>query len=97
MAKIERKTVEDIAKLARLELSEAEFEKYQKELSAILGYAQTIQKADTKGVEPTSNITGLSNVLRADKKVPSNLSRDEVLSNAPDKKDGYIKVKPVLD
>lgn len=97
MSKIDKKKVEEIAYLARLNLSEKDVEKYQKELSAILGYIETIQKVDTKNVEPTAQVTGLSDVWRVDKKHPSKLSRDEVLSNAPERQDGYIKVKPVLD
>ena len=48
-------------------------------------------------MEPTAQVAGLVNVLREDVKAPSDLSRDEILSNAPDKKDGYIKVKSVLE
>jgi aspartyl-tRNA(Asn)/glutamyl-tRNA(Gln) amidotransferase subunit C len=96
MSEISKETVEQIAQLARLELSEVEEKKFQGELSNILGYVDTIQKADVKDVEPTANVTGLKNVLREDEKIPSKLSRDEILSNAPDKKDGYIKVKSVL-
>jgi aspartyl-tRNA(Asn)/glutamyl-tRNA(Gln) amidotransferase subunit C len=96
MSKISKEQVEQIAVLARLELSEAEEKKFQDELSHILDYVETIQKADVKDVEPTANVTGLKNVYREDKKIPSKLARDVILSNAPDKKDGYIKVKSVL-
>lgn len=96
MSEISKEQVEQIAALARLELSAAEEEKFQKELSGILGYVETIQKADVKDVEPTANVTGLKNVHRSDEKIPSKLSRDEILNNAPEKKDGYIKVKSVL-
>lgn len=96
MSEISKEQVEQIAVLARLELSDAEVEKYQTELSHILGYVDTIQKADVKDVEPTANVTGFKNVYRADEKNPSKLTREEILSNAPDKKDGYIKVKSVL-
>lgn len=97
MSKISKQDVEQIAQLARLELSESEIAKYQSELSNILGYAETIQSVDTKNVEPTAQVTGLSDVLRDDKKTPSVLGRDDIFSNTPDKNDGYIKVKPVLD
>lgn len=97
MAKISRDDVEKIAQLARLDLSEGDIAKYQKELSAILGYVEIIDKADVKNVEPTAQTTGLSDVFREDKKEPSELLRDEILANTPDKKDGYIKVKSVLE
>jgi aspartyl-tRNA(Asn)/glutamyl-tRNA(Gln) amidotransferase subunit C len=96
MSEISKEQVEQIAILARLELSEAEEAKFQKELSNILEYVDTIQKADVTGVEPTQNVTGLMSVHRKDEKIPSKLTRDEILSNAPEKKDGYIKVKSVL-
>jgi len=97
MSKITKETVEQIAVLARLKVNDSDIQKYQDELSNILSYVDTIQKVKTDGVEPTAQITGLSDVTRADEKIPSELSRDDVLLNAPDKKEGYIKVKPVLD
>jgi len=97
MSKVSKKEVEDISYLARLELTDRDVKKYQVELSAILGYVEMINKADVSGVAPMDNITGLVDVFRDDIKIPSNLSREEILSNAPDKKEGYIKVRPVLD
>lgn len=96
MSKITVQDVEQIALLARLELTEKEKEKFKSELSAILSYIETIRKADTKNVKPTAQVTGLTDVTRIDEKIPSELTREEILSNTPDKKDGYIKVKPVL-
>lgn len=96
MSKVTTEDVQQIAALARLELSTSEVAKYQTELSHILDYVDQIEKADTKNVEPTAQVTGLKDVVREDIKKPSKLSRDEILANAPDKKDGYIKVKPVL-
>lgn len=97
MSKVTEKDVDQIALLARLNLTDAEKQKYQTELSAILGYVDTIAEVNTDKVEPTAQVTGLSDVVRTDIKDPSKLSQAEVLSNAPDKKDGYIKVKAVLD
>lgn len=97
MAHVDKKIVEDIAQLARLELTDAEEQKYQKELSAILGYIDVLNEVDTTVVEPAAQVTGLLTVMREDKKVASELSRDEILKNAPQKQDGYIKVKSVLE
>jgi aspartyl-tRNA(Asn)/glutamyl-tRNA(Gln) amidotransferase subunit C len=97
VTKVSKTDVEQIAQLARLELTEAEKQKYQTELSAILGYVDTIAEVDTNGVEPTAQVTGLSDVLRDDVKEVSTLSKDQILSNAPEVKNGYIKVKSVLD
>lgn len=96
MSKVTAEDVKQIAALARLELSVSDIAKYQAELSNILDYVDQIEKVDTKDVEPTAQVTGLKDVVRKDVKNPSKLSRDEILFNAPDKKDGYIKVKPVL-
>lgn len=97
MAKINKDEVEKIAQLARLDLKEGDTKKYQTELSAILDYVEIINKVDVKNVEPTAQVTGLSDVFAEDKSRPSYLGRDEILKNAPDKKDGFIKVKKVLE
>ncbi|MBI2552542.1 Asp-tRNA(Asn)/Glu-tRNA(Gln) amidotransferase subunit GatC [Candidatus Uhrbacteria bacterium] len=55
-----------IAKLARLELKEEEVEKFRTQLSEILEYVGQLQKVDTAGIEPISQITGLQNVVRED-------------------------------
>lgn len=93
--KITKEEIEHLAKLARIELKEGDVQKYQTELSAILGYIDVLSKVDTNNIEPTAQITGLSDVHATDAKNPS-FPREEILKNAPDKKDGYIKVKPVL-
>lgn len=97
MAKVGESDVRQVAILARLEISEKEVKRYQSELSNILDYVDQINELNTDEVEPTAQVTGLKDVVREDKKNPSELSRDEILSNAPDKKDGYIKVKSVLE
>ena len=97
MTKVDQKIVAEIALLSRIDLNEAEKKKYQSELSAILVYIDTIAEVNTDGVEPASQITGLADVVRRDEKKSSTLARDEILSNAPDTKDGYIKVKSVLE
>lgn len=96
MSKISKQEVERIAQLARIELSEKEIERYQKELSGILDYIEILNKVDTSAIDPTAQVTGLLNVYDEDVKRPS-LKREEILKNAPEKKDGYIRVKPVLD
>lgn len=97
MSKISKEEVNQIAVLARLNLTESDIVKYQKELSGILDYIDQISKVDTKNIEPTAQVTGLTDVVREDIKVPSDLNRDEIFANTPDKKDGYIKVKAVLE
>lgn len=87
--------VKHIAKLANLPLSEIEEKKFEKQLSEILTYVEQLNSVDTKGVEITSQITGLENVTRDDKDHPS-LSQNEALSNTKSKHNGMFKVKKVL-
>lgn len=85
-----------IAKLARLELTEKETEKMQKDLSEILDYFNLLKRA------PKSKSGGLpmsakNSSLRKDEVLPRDSAlADKLISLAPDKKDGYIKVKAIL-
>jgi aspartyl-tRNA(Asn)/glutamyl-tRNA(Gln) amidotransferase subunit C len=97
MSKVSREDVKQIAALARLELSEADINKYQAELSSILDYVDLIEKVDTKNIEPTAQVTGLVDVVRKDEKVPSALTRDDIFANTPEVQKGYVKTKSVLE
>ncbi|OXM83947.1 Asp-tRNA(Asn)/Glu-tRNA(Gln) amidotransferase subunit GatC [Paenibacillus rigui] len=88
--------VEHVAKLARLELSEQEKQKFTEQLNAILKYAEKLNELDTDNVEPTSHPMPLVNVMREDVSRPS-LPIEKVLLNAPDEEDGQIKVPAVLE
>ncbi len=79
-----RAQVIHIAELARLRLTEAEIDRMQQQLSAILDYAARLQELDTESIPPTASVVPLQNVMREDKVQPS-LPREEVLANAPDK------------
>lgn len=93
---IDRAAVDHIARLARLDLSEAERSRMQVELAQILGHAERIQSLDLDSVEPTSHSIPLSNVMRADEVRPS-LSQEEALLNAPDAEDGRFKVPRIIE
>lgn len=88
---IDREQVLHVARLARLELSDAEVETMAEELSGILEHVDRISELDLSGVEPTSHVVALVNVLRADEPRPS-LTRDRALENAPDTADGAFRV-----
>ncbi len=91
-----RKEVDHIADLARLELSEAEKQKYQEQLSAILDYAARLQQVATSGIPPTSSVLPPTSRLRED--IPAaGLTVNETLANAPDIKDDQFRVPPVLE
>jgi aspartyl-tRNA(Asn)/glutamyl-tRNA(Gln) amidotransferase subunit C len=80
---LDRQQVDHVARLARLELSDAEAEKMAGELSAVLAHIEAIRELDLDGVEPTAHVVDLVNALRADVPVPS-LSREVALASAPE-------------
>jgi aspartyl-tRNA(Asn)/glutamyl-tRNA(Gln) amidotransferase subunit C len=89
-AVIDREQVLHVAKLARLRLDEAEVEKMTGELAGILEHVDRIGNLDLDGVEPTSHVVALENVLRADEPRPS-LPRDVALASAPEPQDGAFR------
>ena len=93
--KIDKETVEKIAHLARLELTEKEKEKSIEELSEILDFMAKLNELDTTGVEPLIYMNQAVNVLRADE-VRQEMTREEALLNAPLKNEEYIKVAKVI-
>lgn len=90
------KDVEHVAKLARLELTEEEKEKFSKQLDAILKHMDQLNEVDTTGVEPMAHAFAIKNVMREDK-IVQEFSRDEMLVNAPDEEDGFFKVPKISD
>lgn len=95
MAKISKDDVLNLAALSMLELSDEQLDRFTRELDEIVGYIEQLQAADVDGLEPTYQVTGLTNVTREDE-VKSYESTDELLKNAPDREKNYIKVKRVL-
>ena len=88
---IDRDQVLHVARLARLELTEAELEKMADELSGILDHVERMNELDLDGVEPTTHVVQLENVLRADTPRPS-WPRDKILEPAPDPDEGAFRV-----
>jgi aspartyl-tRNA(Asn)/glutamyl-tRNA(Gln) amidotransferase subunit C len=88
---IEREQVQHVARLARLGLSDEELERMAGELSGILEHVDRIAELDLDGVEPTSHVVKLENVLRSDEPHES-LPRDVALAPAPDPVDGAFRV-----
>jgi aspartyl-tRNA(Asn)/glutamyl-tRNA(Gln) amidotransferase subunit C len=80
---IDREQVLHVAKLARLKLTDEEVEQMSQELSNILEHVERIGELDLEGVEPTSHVIDVENVLRPDEPRPS-LPRERALANAPD-------------
>lgn len=92
---ITKKEVEHIAKLARIELTPQEIDKFQGDLNKVLGYIEVLKTVDTTGVEPLAAVTGLENVFREDIAEKSSIA-DEIIKNAPEKSGRFIKVKKVF-
>lgn len=87
--------VKKVALLARIELSDSEVEKFQKDLSSVLDYVDELKQVNTDGLDIVASVTGLENVERDDKAVLIDY-QEEIIENAPERKDKYYKVKSIL-
>lgn len=87
--------VQKVAKLANLNLTSEEEEKFSEQLSKILGYIEELNAVDTENIHPTFNISAKENILREDIEEVG-LSQDEALQNASNKKDGFFVSKGVF-
>lgn len=88
--------VEKLAKLARLSLTQDEIERFRREFSEILNYVDQLAGVDTAGVSPTYQVTGLSNVTRADEEINYGTNQDQLFKNVPSSKNDHIQVKRML-
>lgn len=96
MARISKEQAQHVAHLARLKFSDEELEKLTTELDAIIGYAELLDEVDTTGIKPTSHVLDMKNVMREDTP-EKGASREELLKNAPDHKDGLFKVPSAIE
>jgi aspartyl-tRNA(Asn)/glutamyl-tRNA(Gln) amidotransferase subunit C len=96
MSRISIDQVKHVAHLARLAITEEEAAMFQKQLDAIITYAEQLNELDTTNVEPTSHVLAMKNVMREDEP-KQGLPIEEVVKNAPDHKDGYIRVPSILE
>jgi aspartyl-tRNA(Asn)/glutamyl-tRNA(Gln) amidotransferase subunit C len=87
--------VEHIAKLAKLEFTDAEKEKFTHQMNKILEYMEQLNSLDTGSVEPLSHVIELGNVFRADEVKPG-VSTEDALKNAPEKNEHFFKVPKVI-
>ena len=94
--KLSREEVLHIARLARLDLTEAEIARYSEQLSDLLEHFEVLQQVETEGVPPTAQSIELRSVMRDDRVEPS-LPPEDVLSNAPRREDAFFRVKPVFE
>ncbi|PWK78060.1 aspartyl/glutamyl-tRNA(Asn/Gln) amidotransferase subunit C [Mucilaginibacter oryzae] len=93
---IDKETVEKVAQLARLELTEAEKEETMQDMSKILDFMAKLNEVDTTGVEPLIYMTDTANVLREDV-VKHEITHEEALQNAPKHDEDYFLVAKVIE
>lgn len=96
MAKITRDDVLKLASLSKIKLRDDEVEKFVVELGSIVEYVEQINSLDAEGLEPTDQVTGLTNVMRPDEVVDYGATPKELLKNAPQTQKNQIKVKRIL-
>jgi aspartyl-tRNA(Asn)/glutamyl-tRNA(Gln) amidotransferase subunit C len=89
-------SIEHIAHLARLSLSDNEKEVFAGQLESVLSYMDKLNELDTSGVEPTSHVLDISNITREDALRPC-LDRKDALSNAPEKTEKFYRVPKIIE
>jgi aspartyl-tRNA(Asn)/glutamyl-tRNA(Gln) amidotransferase subunit C len=85
-----------VAKLARIDLSKDEIDRFQNQLGGVMEHIAKLSEVDVEGIEATSHATDISNQVRLDEPVPS-LGAEALLANAPDQSKGQLKVPKVVD
>lgn len=96
MTKFSDDDVQKLARLSRLRLTTDEIKQFQGELSAILDYVEQLDDVDVSDLEPTIQVTGLTNMVRADELIDYGVSQKELLKNAPKIEAGQFKVKRMV-
>lgn len=93
---ISDETIEYVGILAKLELSAEEREQAKKDMGRMLDYIDKLNELDTKGIEPMPHVFPVDNVFREDV-VTNGDDREQMLANAPQKKDGTYMVPKTFD
>lgn len=94
--RLDEETVRHIARLARLEVNDAEVHDYALQLSAILDYVAALNEVNTDDVPSAAHVAPVANVFREDRPAePWNAER--ALANAPDRAEQFFRVPKVLD
>ncbi len=97
MTKLTKKDTLHVSKLAKLDLTEKEVDKFTTQLSHVVDHISELSTVDTELIEPTSQTTGLTNVLREDEiDVTNCLSQDEALSGTEDTENGFVTTTAIL-
>ena len=96
MAKITSEDVLKLARLSKLTLTESELIEFTAEISQIMHYIDQLSEVDVTGLQPTAQVTGLTNVTREDEILDYKIANEDLLKNLPARQDNYIKVKRIL-
>jgi aspartyl-tRNA(Asn)/glutamyl-tRNA(Gln) amidotransferase subunit C len=96
MIQLTRDDVLKLARLSRLALTDEEIDEFLNELSSVLQYVEQLKDVDVSGLNPTSQVTGLTNVMRDDTVQDYGISRDDLLRLAPATQDDQLKVKRMI-
>jgi aspartyl-tRNA(Asn)/glutamyl-tRNA(Gln) amidotransferase subunit C len=89
-------SIEHLARLARLSVSDDEKILFANQIDGILNYMDKLNELDTRGIEPTSHVISLNNVVREDLPKAS-LDRGDALMNAPDRTDKFYRVPKIIE
>ena len=93
---VSKEEVLHIANLSKLYIEDTKIEKYTNELSNMVDLANSLEKVNVEGVNPTNHILDIKNVFRKDEVSPSS-TREEILKNAPQSQGGCVSVPKVVE
>ena len=94
--KVTRETIEHVANLARLNLTEKEKEKLTSEMGHIIAHFDKLNELDTSNIKPMEHVIPIKNVFREDR-TDKSYDRDKILANAPSQEDGCFKVPKIVE
>jgi aspartyl-tRNA(Asn)/glutamyl-tRNA(Gln) amidotransferase subunit C len=93
---VDKETVQRVARLARIAVSDEEAESLKGELNAILGFVEQLNEVDVTGVEPMTAVVAMKMKQREDKVTDGGIA-DKVVANAPAGEDSYFVVPKVVE
>jgi len=94
--KVTRATIQHVANLARLNLTQDEMDRLTSEMENIISYVDKLNELDTTGVKPMEHVIPIRNVFREDRVEPS-YDREKILANAPSQGNGCFKVPKIVE
>jgi aspartyl-tRNA(Asn)/glutamyl-tRNA(Gln) amidotransferase subunit C len=93
---IDKETARKVAHLARIEVADDQLDNLASELNGILGFMEQLAEVDVDGVEPMTSVTPMRLKRRVDRVTDGN-QQQEILSNAPDAREGFFAVPKVVE